>query len=149
LESSASTASSILLRFTTTGIGNKKIPIISHECCPQLVFAALINILGIIRNNTLRDSRTDRINLCSESSSLNSNTNVKVGELVLSKDENGLKGLQTEAFWLDVFDGLTIDLDEATTLFRESASGRGLLPVSTRIVSCIVSGLARDHNGWK
>jgi len=66
--------------------------------------------------------------LCSHTSSLNSDTDVKVGELVLSKDKNGLESLQTKAFWLNVLNGLTIDLNKTTALLGESASSGGLFP---------------------
>jgi hypothetical protein len=66
--------------------------------------------------------------LCSHTSSLNSDTDVKVRELILSQDKNGLEGLQAKAFWLNVLNGLTIDLDKTTALLSESASSGGLFP---------------------
>lgn len=72
--------------------------------------------------------------MCSETSSLNSDTNVEVGELVLSQDEDGFEGLQTEAFWLNVLNGLTIDFDETTALLGESTGGCRLFPKGERWV---------------
>lgn len=68
--------------------------------------------------------------MCGHTSSLHSDTDVKIGELVLSDDKDGLEGLQAKAFWLNVFNGLTIDLNETTALLSEGASSGGLF--STR-----------------
>jgi hypothetical protein len=66
--------------------------------------------------------------LCRETSSLDSDADVEVGELVFTEDEDGFEGLEAKTFRLDVFDGLAVDLDETTALLGECAGGGGLFP---------------------
>ena len=128
LEPSTGTTSTILLGLTTTRIGNKKISVISHKSSPQLVLAALIHILGIVGDDALGNGLSNGIDLSGETSSLDSDANVEVGEFVLAEDEDGLEGLETEALGLDVLDGLTVDLDQTAALLGESAGGGCLFP---------------------
>ena len=93
------------------------------------VLGALVDVLGVVSNDALGDGRPDGVHLGRHTSSLHSDANVKVGELVLSEDEDRLEGLESEAFGLDELDRLTIDLDQAASLLGEGASGGGLLPV--------------------
>jgi len=86
----------------------------------------------MVGNNSLGNRSTDSINLGCDTSSLNTNTDVKVGEFVLSKDEDGLEGLQAKGFGLDKLNGLTIDLDKTTSLLGESTGSGSLFPVMMR-----------------
>lgn len=86
----------------------------------------------MVCNDSLSNSSTDSINLSGDSSSLDANTDIEVGEFILSKDEDGLECLQAKGFGLDKLNGLTIDLDKSTSLLGESASGGGLFPVIER-----------------
>jgi hypothetical protein len=128
LETSTGTTSTILLGLATTRISHEEIPIIRHKSRPQLVLTALINILGIVGNDTLRNGRSNSVNLCRETSSLDSDADVEVGELVFAEDKDGFEGLEAKTFRLDVFDGLAVDLDETAALLGECAGGGGLFP---------------------
>ena len=154
LEPSTGTTSTIFLRLATTRVSNQKIPVVRQQSsaqflddhkdqiylfvsckCPQYLFpsthvlGALVNVLGVVSNDALGDGRPDGVHLGRHTSSFHSDANVKVGELVLSEDEDRLEGLESEAFGLDELDRLTIDLDQAASLLGEGASGGGLLPV--------------------
>ena len=90
----------------------------------------------MVSNNRLGNSCTDSVNLCGYSSSLNADTDIKVGKFVLSEDKNGLECLQTKGFGLNKFNGLTINLDKSTTLLCESTSGSGLFPAIEERFNC-------------
>ena len=66
--------------------------------------------------------------LSGESSPLDADADVEVGEFVLPQDEDGFEGLEAEAFGFDVFDGSAVYFDEAVALFGEGARGGGLFP---------------------
>jgi len=83
----------------------------------------------VVSNDGFCNCCADSVNLSSASSSLDTYTDVEVGELLLSEDKNGLESLQTKRFGLDKFNGLTIDLDETTSLLGESTGSGGLFPV--------------------
>ena len=128
LETSAGTASTIFLGLATTRIGNQKVSVVSQKSSPQFVLGTLINIFGVVSDDGLGNGRSDSVDLGSHTSSLDADTDVKVCKLVLSKDKNGLECLQAKGFGLDILNGLSIDLDETTSLLGECASGGGLLP---------------------
>jgi len=83
----------------------------------------------VVSNDGFRDGRSDSIDLCSDTSTLNSDTNIEVGELVLSEDKNRLENLQSHNFRLNILNGLTIDFNETPSLFRECDSGGRLFPM--------------------
>jgi len=135
LETSTGTASSVLLGFTSTGITDKKVTIIIQKGLSQLVLAALVNILGMVSDNSLGNSGTDGVNLGGNSTSLHTDTNIKVGEFFLSEDEDGLEGLQAKRFGLNKLNGLTIDLNKTTSLLGKSTGSGGLFPIGTRKIA--------------
>ena len=128
LETRTSTASSVFLGFTSTRITDKKVTVIVQQSLSQLVLATLVNILGVVSNDSLGNCCTDSIDLCSTSSSLNAYTDIEVGELLLSEDKDGLEGLQAKRFGLDKLNGLTVDLNKTTSLLGESTCSGGLFP---------------------
>ena len=87
----------------------------------------------MVSNDGLSDSSTNGVDLSGDSSSLDADADVEVGEFFLSEDEDGLECLQAKGFGLDELDGLTIDLDKSTSLLCESASGCGLFPVNCEL----------------
>jgi hypothetical protein len=132
LETGTGTASSVLLWLTSTGITDKKVTIIIQKGLSQLVLAALVNILGMVSDNSLGNSGTDGVNLGDNSTSLHTDTNIKVGEFFLSEDKDGLEGLQAKRFGLNKLNGLTIDLNKTTSLLGKSTGSGGLFPINTR-----------------
>ena len=128
LETSTCTPSTILLRLAPTRIGNQEISVIRQQRRPQLILRLLVDILGIVRNDALRDGRSDGVYLRGHTPALDSNANVEVGKLILAEDEHRLEGLQPETFRFDILDRLSVDLDETAALLGECRSGGGLFP---------------------
>ena len=82
----------------------------------------------MVGNDGLSNGGTDGINLGRHTATLYADADVKVGELLLSEDKDGLEGLESERLGLDKLNGLAIDLDEATALLGKSASSGRLFP---------------------
>jgi len=99
----------------------------------------------VVCDNGLGNGRSDGVDLSSDTSSLYSDANIEVGELVLSDDKNRLEYLQSHDFGLDVLNRLTIDLDETPSLFGERDGGGRLLPVVARGVKKIELKLDYTH----
>lgn len=77
----------------------------------MLVFGAFVNILGVVSNYGLGNCGTDSIDLSCDTSTLYADTDVQVGELVLTQDKNRFEGLKTKRFRLNVLNWLTIHLN--------------------------------------
>jgi len=86
----------------------------------------------VIRNDGLSDGCPDGVNLSGDTSTLHSDADIEVGELVLSEDKNWFEDLQSHDFGLDVLDRLSIDLDETPSLFGKGHGGGRLLPRKAR-----------------
>jgi len=82
----------------------------------------------MVGNDGLSNGGTDGIDLGRHTAALHADSDVKVGELILSEDKDGLEGLESEGLGLDELNGLAIDLDEATALLGKSASSGRLFP---------------------
>ena len=83
----------------------------------------------MVGNDGLSDGCPDSVDLSGDTSALNSDTDIKVGELVLSEDKNWFKNLQTHNLGLDILNGLAVDLDETPALFSKCNSSSRLFPV--------------------
>jgi len=55
----------------------------------------------MVRHNTLGNRRTNGINLRGDSTTLDADADVEVGEFVLAEDEDWFKGFEAEGFRLD------------------------------------------------
>ena len=128
METSAGAASTVFLRLAPAGIGHQEIPIVGQKSRPQFVLRALVDVLGVVRDDALGDGAADGVDLRRHTPPLDAYAYVEVRELVLSEDEDRLERLESQAFRFDVLDGLAVHLDEAATLLREGAGGGGLLP---------------------
>lgn len=83
----------------------------------------------MVGHNRFGNGRSNGVNLCGNSTTLDADANIKVGELLLTNNQDGFKHLESELFWLNVFNWLTIDLDQTAALLGESASSGSLFPV--------------------
>ena len=83
----------------------------------------------MVSNDGLGNGSTDSINLRCHTTTLNSDSNIKVGELVLSNNQYRLEDLQPKDLGLDILNGLPIDLDETSALLCESDGRGGLFPI--------------------
>ena len=82
----------------------------------------------MVGDDGLGNGCSDGVDLCGDTSTLYSDANIEVGELVLSEDKNRLENLQSHDFGLDVLNRLSINLDETPSLFSERDSGGRLFP---------------------
>ena len=129
MEASSSTTPTILLGFTATRIGNEEVSVVFNQSLSKLVLGALVDVLCVVCDNRLGDCCTDSVNLCCDTTPLYTDTDVQTGELVLANNKDGLENLQAEGFWLNILDGLSIDLDKTPTLLGKGNSGCRLFPV--------------------
>jgi hypothetical protein len=88
-----------------------------------------IDILGVISDHRLGNGLTDGVNLGRDTTTLHSDADIEIAELVLSDHENWFEYLQAESGGFDQFDGLTIDFDQSAALFGESDGRGGLFSV--------------------
>lgn len=91
----------------------------------------------MVSNDALRDSSSNGIDLRCDTSSLDSDANVKVAELVLSNYKYRFENLQSQCLGLDVLDRLPIDLDESAPLLCKRNSGCCLFPESQRTLESL------------
>merc|ERR1712232_8567 len=85
LETSTGRATSVLLGITTSGIRDEKRAVVLHQSVTDLVLAALINVFSVVGDNTLRNCGTDGVDLSGHTSSLYADSDIEVGELILTE----------------------------------------------------------------
>ena len=127
METRSRGSSSEFLWLASSWVSNKKSSIISDQDVLDLVLGSLINILLVESNDTLSDSLSDGVNLSGLSSTLNSNSDVKVGESLLSQKKDRLESLKSEDLRLKKLNWTSVDLDQTSSLLAESDGGGGLL----------------------
>ena len=82
----------------------------------------------MVRDDGLGDGCSDGVDLCGDTSTLDSDSDIEVGELVLSEDKDRFEDLQSHDLGLDVLNRLSINLDETPSLFSEGNGGGRLFP---------------------
>jgi len=85
LETSTGGATSILLGLTTSGIRDEKRAVVLHQSVADFVLAALIYVLGVVGDNTLRNRGADGVDLSCHTTSLDTDSDIEVGELILTE----------------------------------------------------------------
>jgi hypothetical protein len=128
LETRTGGTTTVFLWLTSAWVADQQITVVFHQDLAKLILGAFINVLGVVSDHRLGNGRSNGVNLCGNSTTLDADTDIKVGKLVLANNQNWLENLQSELFGFNVFNGLTIDFDETTALLRESASSGGLFP---------------------
>lgn len=83
----------------------------------------------MVSNDTLGESLSNGIDLGGVTRTSNSDSNVKVGESVLTEQEDGFVDLGLEDLGVDQVDGGTVDLEE--TLTRSDGSNSDGVFLST------------------
>lgn len=129
LEASTGRSTSILLWFTSARITDQQVTIVIQQCLAQSTLGLFIDVLGVVRHNRLGNGLTDGINLSSDTSTLHSDADIEVAELVLSYNKDRFEDLQTKSGRFDQFNGLAIDFDQSAALLGESNCGSGLFSV--------------------
>lgn len=73
----------------------------------------LIDELLVVGNDGLRDGLTDGVDLGSVSTTSNSDTDVDVGELVETNDQEGFIDLESQDLGLDEVERLSVNFNES------------------------------------
>ena len=130
-----------LLRFRSPRVCDQECPVVGDQLLLELERAGGVEILGVVRDNSLRNRLTDRIHLRGVPTTLHAEANVDGRESLLASDKDGLVNLEPQDFRLEQGDGSAIEMDKATTLFRVRNCRCGLEEEwrSTR-----VGGVSRD-----
>lgn len=121
------TGTTKLLGLRSSGVGNEEGSVVRDKGLLRLVLGLLINELLVVGNDTLGNSLTDGVNLGDVTTTVNADTDVNVGELVETSDEEGLVDLVSEDLGLDKGDGRTVDLEETLTGLDVGNSSGSLL----------------------
>ena len=133
LETSACTTSTVFLWLAPTRIRYQEVTVVFKQSLTDLIFGALVDIFGMVGNDGLGNGSADSINLSRHTSTLHSDSDIKVRELVLSYNQHRLEDLQPKNLGFDVLDRLPIDLNETPALLCECNSCGGLFPVMIEV----------------
>lgn len=115
-----------LLRLGSPRVCDQECPVVRDQLLLELEGARSIDVLRIVRNNSLGNSLTDSIDLRSVSTTLDTETNVNRRERVLASDKDGLVDLEPQDLGLQEGDGGAIEVNEAATFLCVCDSSRGL-----------------------
>merc|ERR1712055_208537 len=122
LVSRAGTGTAELLGFLASRIGNQKGSIVRDEQILDFLFRLFVHVLLVISDNGAGDSLAYRVNLRNATSTAHTHANVNAGEALFADDENRLLKFVLERFWFNLFEGLSVDLDQSLS---RSAVGDG------------------------
>jgi hypothetical protein len=129
LESRTGGSTTVLLGLAPARITDQQVTVVFYQSFSEFILRLFVNVLCVVGNNRLGNCGADGIDLRSDTTTLDANTNVEVAEFVLTHNKNRFEHLQPHRFGLDQLNGLSIDFDKATTLLGESHGSSGLLPV--------------------
>ena len=115
-----------LLRLCPTGVGDEEGAVVGDKLLLELHCAVRVDVLGVVRDERLRDRLADGVHLGGVPTTLDAHADVDDGERLLGCDEDRLVDLQAEDLGLDEVDGLAVDADETTALLGVGDSSRGL-----------------------
>lgn len=116
-----------LLWLTSPVVGNEEGTVVLGQGLLELVLGVLIDVLLVVGNEGLCDGLTDGIHLGSVTTTSDTDTDIDVGELFKSNDEEGLVDLESEDIWLHEGKGRPVDLDETTAGLAVGYGGGRLL----------------------
>lgn len=116
-----------LLGFASSGIGNKKSSVVRDESLLQLILALFVNILLVVSNETLGNGLTDGIDLRDMTTTRDLNSDINVGKLIKTNNEERLVNLETKNLGFNKGDGDTINLEETLASLNVGNSGSSLL----------------------
>ena len=128
MESRTGGSTTVLFGFAPTGIAHEHVSIIVHENIAQFVFGTLVNVLGVVGDDALGNGRSNGVNLTGDTTALDANSNVEIAEFVLADDKDWFKDLQAKSFRFNIFNGLTVHLDESAALLGKGDGRGGLFP---------------------
>jgi hypothetical protein len=121
------TSTTELLGLAATRISDEEGTVVLEEDLLNLVLGGLIDVLLVVGDDGLGKSLADSVDLRSVSTSLDTDTDVNVGELVRANTENGLVDLELQNIRLDELKRGTVETDQTPAGFAVGNSGSGFL----------------------
>lgn len=115
LESSTGTLTTEFLWFWSSGISDQQGSVVRGECLLQFVLGLFIDELLVVGNQTLSDSLSDGVDLGNVTTTGDSNSDVNVGELVQTNQQQWFVNLESQDFWFDQSDWRTVNLNQTLT----------------------------------
>lgn len=96
LATSTGTVTTELLRLRSPGVRDQEGPVVGNELLLELERARCVEVLGVVRNDRLRDRLADGVDLGSVSTTLHTQADVDRRERVLAGNKDGLVHLEAE-----------------------------------------------------
>lgn len=115
LESSTGTLTTEFLWFWSSGISDQQGSVVRGERLLQFVLGLFIDELLVVGNQTLSDSLSDGVDLGNVTTTGDSNSDVNVGELVQTNQQQWFVNLESQDFWFDQSDWRTVNLNQTLT----------------------------------
>lgn len=131
MESRSSTSTTEFLWFWSSRISNQQGSVVRSESLLQFVLGLFVNVLLVVSDQTLSDSLSDGVDLRDVTTTGDLNSDVDVGELVQTNQQQWFVNLESQDFWLHQGDWRTVNLDQTLTgLNMGDGSSRLLLTKS-------------------
>ena len=127
LESSTGTLTTEFLWFWSSGISDQQGSVVRGESLLQFVLGLFIDELLVVGNQTLSDSLSDGVDLGNVTTTGDSNSDVNVGELVQTNQQQWFVNLESQDFWFDQSDWRTVNLNQTLTGLNVGNGSSGLL----------------------
>lgn len=115
LESGTSTLTTEFLWFWSSSIGDQQGSVVRGESLLQLVLGLFVNVLLVVSNQTLSNSLSDSVDLRDVTTTGDSNSDVDLGELVQTDQQQWFVNLESQDFWFNQSDWRTVDLNQTLT----------------------------------
>ena len=126
LSAGTRTSTTELLGLHSPGVGNEECSVVRNELLLKLHRAVCVDILGVVRDESLGDRLADSVHLRSVSTTLDAETDVNCRERLLASNEDGLVDLHTEDLGLEEGERRAVNVDQTTTLLGVCNRGGGL-----------------------
>ena len=135
LPAGTGTVTTELLRLCSPGVGDEEGPVVRDELLLELERACCVKVLGVVRNDRLRDRLSNGVHLRSVSTTLHAKTNVNGGEGLLASDKDGFIDLEAQKLGLEQGNGGAVDVNETATLLRVRNRSCGLICDTIQLVN--------------
>lgn len=127
LESRTSTLTTEFLWFWSSGISDQQGSVVRSESLLQFILGLFVNVFLVVCNQTLGNSLSDGVDLGNVTTTGNSNSDVNVGELVQTNQDQWFVDLESQDLWLNQSDWRTVDLNQTLTGLDVGNCGSRLL----------------------
>jgi hypothetical protein len=138
LISSSGTGTSELLGLASSRVSDDQGSVVSDEGVSDLLLGGLIDELLVVSQKTLGDGLSDGVDLRGVTTASDSDSHVNLGEILLTQEQDGLEGLDTESGGVEVIQGDTVDSDHTSTGLNQSNSDG--VPLATKGLDIISLG---------